>query len=152
MRSTVLGALLCWAGCATAPIEVPNFALKFGVSKAPTIVLISPSWSDRGLAMLEQIRKAKTKYQQLQVVMVVMDDLPVKSWNMVVKALNIPGVARRSQGLGLETEPFGPIREVPMVYWLSEDQRIIQRAVGFIEEAIFNEQTRRLMEGSSWSG
>ena len=79
--------------------------------------------------MLEQIRRAKTRYKELQVVMVVMDDLPVKAWNVAVKALNIPGIARRSQGLGLETPPFGPIREVPMVFWVSRDQRIMQRSV-----------------------
>ena len=152
MRPTLVGALLLWAGCATAPIEVPNFALQFGVSKAPTIVLISPSWSGRGLAMLEQIRQAKTKYQELQVVMVVMDDLPIKAWNVAVKALNIPGIARRSQGLGLEAEPFGPIREVPMVFWVSKDQRIMQRGVGFIKTELFDEQTRQLMGELSWSG
>ena len=152
MRPLLLAVLLAGAGCATAPIEVPNFALTFGVARAPTIVLISPSWSDRGLAMLEQIRTVKRKYQGLQVVMVVMDDLPIKSWNMAVKALNIPGIARRSQGLGLETKPYGPIREVPVVFWVSEDQFIVQRGVGFIEAKLFEEQTRLLMEEPAWSG
>ena len=152
MRPASLAILLAGAGCATAPTAVPNFALTFGVERAPTIVLISPSWSDRGLAMLEQIRTVKKKHRGLQVVMVVMDDLPIKSWNVAVKALNIPGIARRSQGLGLETEPYGPIREVPVVLWVSQDQRIVQRGVGFIEARLFEEQTRLLMEEPSWSG
>ena len=152
MRPSLLVVLLAGAGCATAPIKVPHFALTFGVARAPTIVLISPSWSDRGLAMLEQIRTAKKKHQGLQVVMVVMDDLPIKSWNVAVKALNIPGIARRGQGLGLGAKPYGPIREVPVVLWVSEDQFIVQRGVGFIEAKLFEEQTRLLMEGAAWSG
>lgn len=146
MRCALLSALACAAACATAPDRVPNFRLQFGVAQAPTIVLVSPSWSDRGLAMLEQIRRSKRTYPELQVVMVVMDDLPLKAWNVAVKALAVPGVARRSAGLGLDQPPLGPIREVPMIFWVNSREEIIERAVGFIDAQSFDEQTRRLME------
>ena len=152
MRTLLLGALWFWGSCATAPLQLPNFALQFGVQEAPTILLIAPSWSDRGLAMLELIREAKAEHDELQVVMVVMDDLPTKAWNVAAKALKIPGVARRSQGLGLEDKPLGPIREVPVVYWITKDQRVVQRAVGFVSAEVFAEQTQRLLEGIEWSG
>ena len=39
-----------------------------------------------------------------------------------------------------------------MVFWVSEEQRIMQRGVGFIEAKLFDEQTRRLMGEPSWNG
>ena len=78
---------------------------------------------DRWLAMLEQIRRSKRTYPELQVVMVVMDDLPLKAWNVAVKALAVPGVARRSAGLGLDQPPLGPIREVPMIFGSTHEKR-----------------------------
>lgn len=148
MRALLFGALWCVGSCAAAPLHMPNFALQFGVQEAPTVLLIAPSWSDRGLAMLELIRRAKKEHVELQVVMVVMDDLPVKAWNVAAKALKVPGITRRSQGLGLERKPLGPIREVPVVYWITKDQQVVQRAIGYITAELFDAQTRRLLGGT----
>ena len=100
MRCALLSALACAAACATAPDRVPNFRLQFGVAQAPTIVGLAQLVGSR-LAMLEQIRRSKRTYPELQVVMVVMDDLPLKAWNVAVKALRCLASPGAAPGLGL---------------------------------------------------
>ncbi len=135
-------------GCASPPRTAIGFFTHFAVPSEPTLLLISPTWSDRGLAMLELLREAKEKHHRLQVVMVVLDDLPTKAWRVAASALNVPGVVRRGQGLGLEAAPFGPVKEVPLLYWVSQDEKVFQRAVGFIGREEFMAQTRRFLESN----
>ncbi len=132
--------------CASAPRSAPGFFTQFAVPAEPTLLLISPTWSDRGLAMLELLREAKAEHNGLQIVMVVLDDLPVKAWRVVASALKVPGVVRRGQGLGLDSAPFGPVKEVPLLYWVSRDEKVFQSAVGFIRRVEFMAQTRRFLE------
>jgi hypothetical protein len=133
-------------GCSHASEQASGFQLSFAVEPKPSLLLISPSWSDRGLAMLDALRLAKKGHPELQLVLVLLDDLPVNEWGVVAKALNFPGIVRRPHGLGLEAGPLGPVREVPLLFWIGADERIYQRAYGFITQQRFADETRRFME------
>ena len=139
-------AFLVLCGCAHGPSPASGFYTRFALPAQPTLMLISPTWSDRGLAMLELIREAKRKHKELQVVVVVLDDLPPAAWQVAAEALKVPGAVRRPQGLGLERKPFGPVREVPLVYWVGRDERIWQRGLGYIDAEAFHRETKSFME------
>jgi len=137
--------LLALSACAHRGVPTEGFFLRFGLQPAPTLLLVSPSWSDRGLAMLEWMEAAKRKQPELQLALVLMDELPVKQWQVVAKALKVSGAVRRSAGLGLEAPPFGPIKEVPQLFWVDRWGRIVQRAHGFIPQDQFDAQTAHLL-------
>ena len=138
--------MLSTAGCAGTPQQARGFFTRFALPSQATMVLISPTWSDRGLAMLELLREAKAKYPRLHIVMVVLDDLPIKAWRVAAAALKVPGEVRRAEGLGLEGPPFGPVKEVPLLYWVSRDERIFQSSVGFIERRQLMSEIHRFLE------
>ncbi len=145
-RLSLATALALTLNCATAPLDAPGFFTRFALPAEPTVLLISPTWSDRGLAMLELLREAKAKHSRLQIVMVVLDDLPVKAWRVAAAALKVPGKVRRGEGLGLDAPPFGPVKEVPLLYWVTREERVFQRAFGFIPRKQLLAETRRFME------
>lgn len=132
--------------CSHSSEQASGYHLSFAVDSEPSLLLISPSWSGRGLAMLDALALAKKKHPELQLVLVLLDDLPVNEWRVVAKALKFPGVIRRPHGLGLDTAPFGPVREVPLLFWIGADERIYQRAYGFISAQRFAQETQRFME------
>ena len=138
--------MLSTAGCAGVSQQANGFFTRFALPPQPTVVLISPTWSDRGLAMLELLREAKAKDARLHIVMVVLDDLPIKAWRVAVAALKVPGDVRRAEGLGLEGPPFGPVKEVPLLYWVRRDEQIFQRAVGFIGRRQLMSEIHRFLE------
>jgi hypothetical protein len=145
-RLFLAAAMLSTVGCATTPHQASGFFTRFALPPKATMLLISPTWSDRGLAMLELLREAKVKHPSLHVVMVVLDDLPIKAWRVAAAALKVPGTVRRAEGLGLEGPPFGPVKEVPLLYWVSRDERIVQSAVGFIERRQLMSEIDRFLE------
>lgn len=147
LRATCSALLLALVlACSHSGERAAGFQMSFAVEPKPSLLLISPSWSDRGLAMLDAFRLAKKRHPELQLVLVLLDDLPISEWRVVVKALNFPGVVRRPHGLGLEAAPFGPVREVPLFFWVGADERIYQRAYGFITAQRFAQETQRFME------
>jgi hypothetical protein len=133
-------------GCAHGYVPAPGFQTRFAIPARPTLLLITPTWSDRGLAMLEQLRQPLTEHPELQLVVVVLDDLPPALWRVAAKALRAPGLVRRPQGLGLEGPPFGPVREVPLLFWVDEHERIWRQAVGFLPASVVTDVTKTFME------
>ena len=97
--------------CACSTLACAAAAPPRPIVSRPASVRRRPGADDRfGLAQLvgSRARHARADpaleapYPELQVVMVV-DDLPLKAWNVAVKALAVPGVARRSAGLRRST-------------------------------------------------
>lgn len=125
-----------------------GYSSRFGVEKKPTILVITASWSDKGLAMLEHARAAKDQASQLQLVVVLVDELKGRAWQIAAEALKVPGPVRRAAGLGLEGPPFGPVSQIPQTYWIDARERVMQRAVGFVTAELFAAETKRLLEAN----
>jgi len=135
-RPTLLLGLLIASSCSTAgrPQPIEHFFIRFALPPAPTLVLVTASWSDRGLAVAQQLRDLLPAVPEVQLVSVLMDDLPASALRAVTAELHLPGVLRKPPGLGLDAPPLGPIREVPVLLFIDRRGRLVERVWGWVDD------------------
>jgi hypothetical protein len=144
----VLAAAL-GAGCSTAgrPQPIDHFFTRFALPPAPTLVLVTASWSNRGLAVGQQLDEILPGVPQVQVVTVLMDQLPPAAWAAVRAELRLPGAVRKPFGLGLDEAPLGPIKEVPMLLFVDRRGRLMRRAWGWVDDHELADALKALEQG-----